>query len=274
MGDSKFLSDLKKYYEDFYSMGIWNDMESTRLIEGKAEVFKRKEYIRYIYEYIFSASCELNDVTKMWCSTNKSIADTARIMNLTTYNAKSQIYYSNKRIKEWVSWRNFNILSYVIFAESITNGDWELLWDKLRHLIFELSPRGVERNQLLINLTRDTVGKNVNDTEWRLFCNMIEPYMVKQRSINQQKINEMSECIAYFNYITTPGMPLNSIDKQRKDKLLEMIKCDGGRKKRKGSKESEKTDGKAKELYDKHDDNDISEMDCPLKTKHVQFWRK
>lgn len=215
------LSDAKEFYPDFFNRGHKDVQSACELLKYKNELEKRLEYIYRVYKFLLNEE-KMNKVTVEWIKNNKSIEETARLLGIGFNNAKSQVTYCNKIVKEYLSLDNTNMLRFVIMSENISKGHWQMLNDSLDKLIYDKSKKHMS-NMLLVNLSNKEYCKQVSDDDFNVLLSLLEPYFTSVRSIKQQRINEMAEAVGYFNYIMTPGVRLSEKDIQRREKIMKFI---------------------------------------------------
>ena len=219
MSRESILFSMKKFYRDFYRNDIWNDELAEQFMASKNKKNMRIQIIKSIYDCMLNTS-GANLVTKKWISSTHSIQDIALIYGISFDNAKSQITYVNKRIAEFAAWDNINIFHYIVLADNIGDEDLQEISYRSKQIIFELSPRGVNKNELLVNVPSKQFGTTVDRDDYAVFLKTIKPYIVKQRADAQKEINRLKDACEYFNYIMTPGMTLSAQDLQMRELTL------------------------------------------------------
>ena len=219
MSRESILFSMKKFYRDFYRNDIWNDELAEQFMASKNKKNMRIQIIKSIYDCMLNTS-GANLVTKKWISSTHSIQDIALIYGISFDNAKSQVTYVNKLIAEFAAWDNINIFHYIVLADNIGDEDLQEISYRSKQIIFELSPRGVNKNELLVNVPSKQFGTTVDRDDYAVFLKTIKPYIVKQRADAQKEINRLKDACEYFNYIMTPGMTLSAQDLQMRELTL------------------------------------------------------
>lgn len=240
------LSDAKEFYPDFFNSGHKDVLSACELLKYKKELDKRLEYIYRIYKYVLNEE-KTNKVTVEWVKNNKSIEETAKVLGISFNNAKSQVTYCNKVLNEYLALDNTNMLRFVIMSENIGNEQWQILNDSLDKLIFDKSKKYMS-NMLLVNLSNKEYCKQVTDDDFNVLLSLLEPYFTSVRSDKQQKINEMTYAVGYFNYIMTPGVKLTDKDMQRREKIMKFIDKDTQKEIRQQDIKTVKIENKEEEL--------------------------
>ena len=219
MSRESILFSMKKFYCDFYRNDIWNNELAEQFMASKNKKNMRIQIIKSIYECMRNTS-GVNLVTKKWVRTAHSIQDIALMSGISFDNAKSQVTYVNKRIAEFATWDNINIFHYIVLADNIGDEDLQEISYRSKQIIYELSPRGVNRNELLINVPSKQFKTTIDRDDYAVFLKTIKPYIVKQRADAQKEINSLKDACEYFNYIMTPGMTLSAQDLQMRELTL------------------------------------------------------
>lgn len=219
MSRESILFSMKKFYCNFYRNDIWNNELAEQFMASKYKKNMRIQIIKSIYECMLNTS-GVNLVTKKWVRTAHSIQDIALMSGISFDNAKSQVTYVNKRIAEFAAWDNINIFHYIVLADNIGDEDLQEISYRSKQIIYELSPRGVNRNELLINVSSKQFKTTVDRDDYAVFLKTIKPYIVKQRADAQKEINSLKDACEYFNYIMTPGMTLSAQDLQMRELTL------------------------------------------------------
>lgn len=225
MSRESILFSMKKYYGDFHRSGVWDEDKAIAFMTSKNYQELRIKLIRSIYECVLNTSCA-NETTRKWISTSHSIQDVAMMMGISFDNAKSQVTYVNKQILEFAVWDNINIFQYLILAKNVSKDEMDEINYKTSQIMFKLSPRLISRNELLINVPSKQFRTTVDADEYAVFLQLINPYIVSQRSKAQQELNGLTNAVEYFNYIMTPGMALSAYDLQMRDKTLALFEKD------------------------------------------------
>ncbi len=213
----RFTRDLKEYYNDMHELDVFSDLKAAMLMRGKTNQSERISYIERIYDIFLRAS---DEIVKAWISSNHSLKEISLLMDINEYTLNSRIDYFEKSIKDCVEFKGSNILREVILTDSISDAEWGELWDKLKFAASRTADKSIDKNNLLLNIPKNEFCTSVSDEAFDVFLEFITPYFVRQRSMVQQQINEMTELAGYFNYLNTNDELLSEVDRKRKNKLL------------------------------------------------------
>lgn len=213
----RFTRDLKEFYNDLYELDAYSESKAAMLLRGKTSQSERISYIESVYDIFLRTS---DENVKAWITSNHSLKEISLLMNINEYTLNSRIDYFEKSIKDCVEFKGSNILCTVIMSDSISEEEWSELWDKLKLAVSRTADKSIDKNALLLNIPKNEFCTFVSDEAFDVFLEFITPYFVRQRSMVQQQINEMTELVGYFNYLNTNDELLSEVDRKRKDRLL------------------------------------------------------
>ena len=213
----RFTRDLKEFYNDLFELDVFSESKAAILLRDKTSLSERISYIESVYNIVLRAS---DENVKAWITSNHSLKEISLLMNINEYTLNSRIDYFEKSIKDCVEFKGSNILRTVIMSDSISEEEWSELWDKLKLAVSRTADKSIDKNTLLLNIPKNEFCTSVPDESFDVFLEFITPYFIRQRSMVQQQINEMTELVGYFNYLNTNDELLSEVDRKRKDRLL------------------------------------------------------
>ncbi len=263
----RFTRDLKEYYNDLYELDVFSESKAAMLMHGKTSQSERISYIESIYDIFLRAS---DEIVKAWISSNHSLKEISLLMDINEYTLNSRIDYFEKSIKDCVEFKGSNILREVILTDSISDAEWGELWDKLKFAASRTADKSIDKNNLLLNIPKNEFCTSVSDEAFDVFLEFITPYFVRQRSMVQQQINEMTQLVGYFNYLNTNDELLSEVDRKRKNKLLALANVRVVKNSR--EKDRKQTEPKSSSIipFEQLTEEQKHELTY-RKSKHVQF---
>lgn len=284
-GMSKILSDAKKLYPLFFRDGQWNDAMASEIFEGKKDIEKRKTVIHSIYKIILDKDeSALNKHVQKWIRTGLSLADVAGMDGINVNTLKSSINYFNKTIGKDLSIYKGNILKLCVVDNELVSNDWKEIEGCLEFVAIKYGKRiykkekVISNKNLLINISKKELCREISEEEFNKFMRIIEPYFVSQRKLAQEKINNSVDAVGYFNYITTPGLVLSDKDMRRRKRILDLLDEETVKEFRRLNREKADSTKKIEEPVIKSDIirfNDMSEEEqakaTEVKTVRIQF---
>ncbi len=263
----RFTRDLKEYYNDLYELDAYSESKAAMLLRGKTSQSERISYIESVYDIFLRTS---DEVVKAWISSNHSLKEISLLMDINEYTLNSHIDYFEKSIKDCVEFKGSNILRTVILSDSISEEEFSELWDKLKLAVSRTADKSIDKNTLLLNIPKNEFCTSVPDESFDVFLEFITPYFIRQRSMVQQQINEMTELVGYFNYLNTNNELLSELDRKRKDRLLALANVKVEKRSRKQEKKQPIVKPKGSTPFDQLSEDEQQARLYP-KSRHVQF---
>lgn len=263
----RFTRDLKAYYIDTHELDVFSSSKVSLLLRGKTSQSERISYIESVYD-IFLRTSDKN--LRAWISSNHSLKEISLLMDINEYTLNSRIDYFEKSIKDCVEFKGSNILRAVILSDSISDEEWAELWDKLKLAASRTADKSIDKNNLLLNIPKNEFCTSVSDEAFDVFLEFITPYFVRQRSMVQQQINNMTELAGYYNYLNTNDELLSEVDRKRKDRLLSLANARVEKRSRKRERKKPETKPSSIIPFDDLPEEEKHEL-AYRKSKHVQF---
>lgn len=263
----RFTRDLKEYYNDLYELDVYSESKAAMLLRGKTSQSERISYIESVYDIFLRTS---DENLRAWISSNHSLKEISLLMDINEYTLNSRIDYFEKSIKDCVEFKGSNILRAVILSDSISEEEWAELWDKLKVAASRTADKSIDKNALLLNIPKNEFCTSVSDEAFDVFLEFITPYFVRQRSMVQQQINEMTELAGYYNYLNTNDELLSEVDRKRKDRLLALANVKVDKRSRKQGEKKPIVKPKGSTPFDQLPEEEQQARLYP-KSRHVQF---
>ena len=220
---SKIIKDMNSFYNRLYELDMWSDSAAEHLLAYRNDKERRILYLKRLFTYILDTSA-MNDFTKEYIRSGLSESDAARVHGINTSTAKSLIHYANNKMGEAAIWSDsMSIVSFVIFKADISEDEWQKLEQRYKMIVRRTSKRLIQKKDILINISTQEYAEEIDDKSFGDFLYTIAPYTVSNRKKNQNKVNNMTNAIGYFNYIMSDGMQLSEEDEKRRDKVMELL---------------------------------------------------
>lgn len=225
---SSLLKDAKEFYSELYERGQWKVDLNEQVVGANANLIRRLGIIRKIYEIILSSKKSTTGIVK-WVTSSLSINAVAELLDENPSNLKSELWYFNQTIGSKLEVNGISILRKCIIQKNMSDQELmemeEIVADFISNNELKLfyRKRLLDNKNLLVNIpAKSELHRNISDTEFDSLLEVIKPYFISQRKLNQQFINN-SSATGYMNYIMTEGAELNELDKIRKNKVLALL---------------------------------------------------
>lgn len=219
---STILMDAKSFYNEFFEGDAWSDKKASKFLGNRSNLKNRKIVLKFCYKVILN-NRKTNDALKQWVRTDLSLEKIAMINNITISRMRNIQTYAARTLDKELSHNDKNLINVMVYSEEISNDDWkeiaaniELVKLKRGKEVGDTKPL-VQNKDILINIPANKYVKSLdNEAEWNHFLQLITPYFINERRKAQQLVNTTySEQAAYLNYLITPGIKMNDIDKRR-----------------------------------------------------------
>lgn len=227
---STILMDAKSFYNEFFEGDAWSDKKASKFLGNRSNLKNRKIVLKFCYKVILN-NRKTNDALKQWVRTDLSLEEIAMINNITISRMRNIQTYAARTLDKELSHNDRNLINVMVYSEEISNDDWkeiaaniELVKLKRGKEIGDTKPL-VQNKDILINIPANKYEKSLdNEAEWNHFLQLITPYFINERRKTQQLVNTTySEQAAYLNYLITPGIKMNDIDKRRYKEIKELL---------------------------------------------------
>lgn len=221
------LNEAKKLYPMFFENGHWDEGKANELLGGKKDIEKRKETIHSVYKILLEKKeGALNKYVQKWITQGSSLGDIAKFSGQNVNNLKTNVNYFDRTIGDTLRYDGKSVMYHCACDEVV---EWnkveecfEALAVKYGHRVYK-KDKAIGKNSLLVNIPSGEYSKSVNDADFKKFIDLVAPYFVNQRKLNQEKINSMAEMAGYFNYLMTPGLVFSEKDKSWQKKILSLL---------------------------------------------------
>ena len=263
----RFTRDLKEYYNDLFELDMFSSSKAALLLRCKTSQSERISYIESVYNIVLRAS---DENVKAWITSNHSLKEISLLMDINEYTLNSRIDYFEKSIKDCVEYKDSNILRTVIQSDSISEEEWEELWHKLKLAVSRTADKSIDKNALLLNVPKNEFCTVVSDEAFEVFLEFITPYFIRQRSVVQQQINNMTELAGYYNYLNTNDELLSDLDRKRKEKLLSLANARVEKRSRKRERKKPETKPSSIVPFDQLSEEEQNAY-AYAKSRHIQF---
>lgn len=244
---------LHKYYDDCFTNG---EFDRDKII--KKELFKGPEYnldrridmLEKLYKAVLSAKF-MNEITIDYLvNSNRNYDDIIREYNekkgieLDISSGRSRITFCQRKIADVFKLVKanigggeieFNIVTWLFFGKAhmgveMSEEKMELykIFTDQYNVFVELycEKSYIKKKDMLINLPPCSKVKELSDSKFNDFMDIIQPYSKFVLEAIQRQVDTMTEEVGYFRYLMSKTSKLNAVDIERKNIILRWLGID------------------------------------------------
>ena len=233
------LNDAANSYPLFFQNDTCSEDMVRSHFDGWNNAEEREKFIISFYDILFNSSV-LNNVSRIYVKTRMQYSEVATYFNRlykndieaghkklkNSKNVKADISFCNKKLTNVLSYGNKtedNYFHLIMHNNVIDNETWKKINEVLEQLKVSYCKSLLDENKFLLNIPIASYCKEITDEDFDSLLELIKPYFINQRSIIQKEVNKRKENIGYLNYILSAKAELTEVDKERLNKVVELM---------------------------------------------------